>query len=246
MPVKECQLSGKQGYKWGDAGKCYTYDKDSEQSKKDAKQKAINQGIAMGEIKVSKEYHEETKEKRFVKATVYESNLYTCKQTGEYFTVCKQCDTEQYVKDSDGYCINCGEPLGDMHGDLIAPNDVEEMQLLYMKNINDKILNLDNIIKSILNGEEFDLMQYIKSAKHHVGLNHINFSDTNGYLAESHCVFDKFNAFGEEYEKCTWKAAFVVSEDIFEKVKCGVIKGFSFGGKGYKQALNKTEENINE
>jgi hypothetical protein len=46
MPIQECQLNGKDGYKWGDEGKCYTYD-DSESSKKSAKSKAHRQGIAI-------------------------------------------------------------------------------------------------------------------------------------------------------------------------------------------------------
>jgi len=36
--------------KWGEEGKCYTYDPNSEESKKQAKQKAINQGVAIGEF----------------------------------------------------------------------------------------------------------------------------------------------------------------------------------------------------
>ena len=39
MPVKECQIGGKSGFKWGDEGKCYTGP--------DAKKKAIAQGIAI-------------------------------------------------------------------------------------------------------------------------------------------------------------------------------------------------------
>ena len=44
MPVKSCLEDGKKGWKWGDAGKCYTYS-DEEGSKK-AKQKAFVQGYA--------------------------------------------------------------------------------------------------------------------------------------------------------------------------------------------------------
>jgi hypothetical protein len=42
MPLKECQINGESGYKWGDQGKCYVGE--------DAKQKAINQAIAIGEF----------------------------------------------------------------------------------------------------------------------------------------------------------------------------------------------------
>jgi hypothetical protein len=40
MPIKNCELDGQDGYKYGDHGTCYTG--------KDGKQKAINQAIAIG------------------------------------------------------------------------------------------------------------------------------------------------------------------------------------------------------
>jgi len=55
MPVKECKLEGKPGYKWGDEGKCYTYTPDNEGQRRNSKKKAITQGIAIGDIKTSKD-----------------------------------------------------------------------------------------------------------------------------------------------------------------------------------------------
>lgn len=52
MPVKDCQSEKEPGFKWGDAGKCYTYNPKNEGSKKNAKKNALAQGIAIGEIKV--------------------------------------------------------------------------------------------------------------------------------------------------------------------------------------------------
>lgn len=46
MPVKECQSGGRPGFKWGDAGKCYTYTPGDERSRQRAHQQAINQGLA--------------------------------------------------------------------------------------------------------------------------------------------------------------------------------------------------------
>lgn len=40
MPVKKCVINGVPGFKWGNEGKCYTG--------RDAKSKAIRQGIAIG------------------------------------------------------------------------------------------------------------------------------------------------------------------------------------------------------
>lgn len=50
MPIKECQLEGKNGYKWGDAGKCYIHN-DTAGSKKQTRKKALEQGLATGDIK---------------------------------------------------------------------------------------------------------------------------------------------------------------------------------------------------
>lgn len=50
MPVNPCSENGKPGFKWGDAGKCYLYTANNESSKKEAKKKAIAQGLAIGDI----------------------------------------------------------------------------------------------------------------------------------------------------------------------------------------------------
>ena len=63
MPIKECQLEGKPGLKWGDQGKCYTYTPKDEGSRRKAKKSAIAQGLAIGDLKledlrVSFDYHD--------------------------------------------------------------------------------------------------------------------------------------------------------------------------------------------
>jgi hypothetical protein len=50
MPVKDCQDNNQQGYKWGSSGKCYTYTPNNEGSKKNAKKKALTQGLVIGDI----------------------------------------------------------------------------------------------------------------------------------------------------------------------------------------------------
>ena len=46
MPVKQCTEKGKPGYKWGDSGKCYTYEKGDDMDRERARQKAVKQGQA--------------------------------------------------------------------------------------------------------------------------------------------------------------------------------------------------------
>lgn len=50
MPVERCQSGGKPGYRWGSEGKCYTYTAGDRASKDRARQKAIAQGVAIGDI----------------------------------------------------------------------------------------------------------------------------------------------------------------------------------------------------
>lgn len=52
MPLKQCNVDGKSGWKWGDSGHCYTGP--------EGKKKAIKQGIAIeGPEKFSKIQHSE-------------------------------------------------------------------------------------------------------------------------------------------------------------------------------------------
>jgi len=50
MPVQSCQSDNNPGFKWGDAGKCYTYNPKSEASMKNAKKLAAIQGLAIGDF----------------------------------------------------------------------------------------------------------------------------------------------------------------------------------------------------
>lgn len=47
MPVQECELNGKPGFKWGQEGHCYTYTTGNESSKAKAKSAAHAQGVAI-------------------------------------------------------------------------------------------------------------------------------------------------------------------------------------------------------
>lgn len=46
MPVKRCMKNGRPGFKWGDQGKCYTYNPANDASRERAKSKASKQGRA--------------------------------------------------------------------------------------------------------------------------------------------------------------------------------------------------------
>jgi len=50
MPVNSCSENGRPGFKWGNAGKCYLYTANDENSKREARKKALAQGLAIGDI----------------------------------------------------------------------------------------------------------------------------------------------------------------------------------------------------
>lgn len=50
MPIRQCRIDNKPGYKWGQVGKCYDYNPNDEESKYQAKRSAISQGIAIGDF----------------------------------------------------------------------------------------------------------------------------------------------------------------------------------------------------
>jgi hypothetical protein len=49
MPVQRCQHNGKPGYRWGKSGKCYTYQPGNRSAETAARNRAQDQGIAIGE-----------------------------------------------------------------------------------------------------------------------------------------------------------------------------------------------------
>lgn len=58
MPVNSCSENGNPGFKWGDSGKCYLYEKGNAKSMGEAKRKATVQGIATGEYDNAKSFDE--------------------------------------------------------------------------------------------------------------------------------------------------------------------------------------------
>lgn len=47
MPVQACQTEGKPGFKWGEQGKCFLYERNDPESKERARARAAAQGQAI-------------------------------------------------------------------------------------------------------------------------------------------------------------------------------------------------------
>ncbi len=57
MPIQVCSKDGDPGYKYGEGGFCYTYPAGDEAGRREAKQKAVMQGVAI-ERHRGGEFHE--------------------------------------------------------------------------------------------------------------------------------------------------------------------------------------------
>lgn len=47
MPVQVCELNGQPGFRWGQQGRCYTYEEGDEDGRRAARRKAARQGRAI-------------------------------------------------------------------------------------------------------------------------------------------------------------------------------------------------------
>lgn len=77
MPIMSCSIGDKSGFKYGESGKCYTYQKGDTQGMKNAKHKAIIQGVAIGGGKL---------EKSVVELPEYTSKRYTKEEAEQWLT----------------------------------------------------------------------------------------------------------------------------------------------------------------
>ena len=184
-------------------------------------------------------------EKRYIEAPVYSSNLYRL-SNGEEYTVCEKCQEPNNLSKTDGFCSSCKNGLGDSQGDLASPEVVEEMMFSYMEHISKRIEKLDDIIKSLVLGKEIDLNEYISIAKSHIGEGHKSFKKENGHLISSYLKREQIEVLNESFEKVSWIQGTIVSPEIFEKVKNGLYKSYSFGAKGLRIKLNELKDLDND
>ena len=128
MPIMECNSDGKSGYKYGESGHCYTYTEGNEESRKQAKRKAILQGTAIAQnsgekLELSKEDIEE---------------------------LCKDFDVkvdkfEPLIKDDSNHCLFGmayvakeldGKQVYDHSGEFVKEENFEDLELAtYLFNI---------------------------------------------------------------------------------------------------------------
>lgn len=70
MPLKRCEDGGSPGYKWGDAGKCYTYTAGDDAGRRRARRSALAQAVAIGELKAAEKAEETETDRVTVTAPV--------------------------------------------------------------------------------------------------------------------------------------------------------------------------------
>jgi hypothetical protein len=194
-----------------------------------------------------------SEEKRYIKATVYESSLYKEDETNRWIAVCNKSDCETpFYLDESHECPKCGELAGDMDGEAMTADDVEKACWMYLEGIQQKLnkksesLNeASQIIKSLAKGEEkVDITKWVQlqdlnksQDKYHIGIVHQIFDKSTGVIVENYCEHKEIELFGKTYTKTEWKIGQILNEELFELAKSGELIGFSFHGAGYTQDI---------
>ena len=117
MPLKKCTIDNKAGYKWGDAGKCYTGP--------EGKKKAIKQGVAVeGPEKFSQKALEQniflsTDDIKAVADSMYEQGYNNAAVVATVSTLTVQADKIA------GYPPNCNDGYEAQDGKCVPIKDVE-------------------------------------------------------------------------------------------------------------------------
>lgn len=120
MPLKKCTIDGKAGYKWGDAGKCYTGP--------EGKKKAIKQGVAVeGPEKFSQKALEQniflsTDDIKAVADSMYEQGYGSVAVVATVSTLTVQAD------ELAGYPPNCNDGYEEQDDKCVPIKDVEASQ----------------------------------------------------------------------------------------------------------------------
>lgn len=185
----------------------------------------------------------------FVKGIVYETNYWIEKDTDKVFTKCLKCGHLDYLDENHTHCSKCGEEFGDYHHEFIDADTVEKLAWSYLANISNKVNKAIDLAKTtldIVKGKNVNL-EYIMGninaiSKHHLGFSHSIFNSDFGYPVESEVVRETVNFNGNEYPSNIWKCAFIVNDELFEKIQNGEINSFSFGGYGSKETLFEVDE----
>ena len=117
MPLKKCTIDNKAGYKWGDAGKCYTGP--------EGKKKAIKQGVAVeGPEKFSQKALEQniflsTDDIKAVADSMYEQGYNNAAVVATVSTLTVQADKIA------GYPPNCNDGYEEQGDKCVPIKDVE-------------------------------------------------------------------------------------------------------------------------
>lgn len=243
MGVKRCQKNGKPGFKWKGTNTCFTYEPNNSRSRDIARGKAISQGQAIESQENSEEEMEEEVDKNAVELQVDEL------QGAELDLV---SFVEEPAIDVDFYYFNNNKI------DLtFADTDKEERRVTGPAMIPDKhIERLDNdgsvyyVYFSKDTVKQAAELLFKKSRHDEANYEH-QLSVSDAVIVESWIVQDPNNDTANFYgfdssniNEGTWMISFKVeSEDFWNKIKSGEVKGFSVEGS-FIQNFSKESNNI--
>ena len=121
MPVMACSSEGKNGYKFGDSGKCYTYAAGDEEGRKEAKRRAYIQGAA-----ITAQTGERMEEEKGIDVQDVHVPGPKIKKN---FEIAKFDDEQRLV-----YGIVLVPDVEDLQGDICSKEDIQEAAHDYLVN----------------------------------------------------------------------------------------------------------------
>jgi hypothetical protein len=230
MPVRTCQIDGRPGFKWGDAGTCYPYTAGDEASREAARDRAIAQGIAIGDIDIDKT---STTDRENIMIDV--SKMDRAALVGLHATIGARLATmDQPAPATPPAPV--AKATADVAYDWTATfpvsKVVEEKRL-----VTGVVLEPDEVDAH----GDFEKAETIERAAHkflaeynrftELGVQHTMFGELGIQLVESY-IAPVDLTFGEEVVKAgSWVITVkVINDTLWQAIKSGAITGFSIGG----------------
>lgn len=223
MPIQSCSLDNKPGFKWGQQGKCYTYDPKSETSKSNAHDKARAQGAAIGDYKMNKQIDIHMKKLKCAEI------LLTDDSEVDIISIVDEPAIEvNFMKFANQpKLLTLSQDKMILTGPAMIPD-----KLIYR--VDKETQEEYNVFFSSETIQKISEQYLSKFKQANVNIDHATMVD-DICLSESWIIEDpkndKATALGYDLPKGTWMVSMKVNnQDVWNKIKAGELHGFSIEG----------------
>lgn len=214
MPIQACTLDGKSGYQWGGSGKCYTYTDDA--SRKEAKRRAILQGVAIGGGTLDTEAEKQLTTGDVHVPTAIGNTLASRRKlpytTKAEFRIVKSDTVQRKI-----WGVVFEPKRIDTQGDFLQAPEIEKAA--------------------------HDFMAGYRAKTTHLWLGHERpLNDDEACLTENYVTASDSKIGGQDVPAGSWVQGWQLNEPLWENVQKGELGGLSFGGSGLREDM--AEEDV--